>query len=114
MQFLATFLVNVFSGFFTFVTTYFGARAALTATVVAVSAAVTVAAYVCVQSLIGLLTDWGTLSSSVGTWAHAFLMAFWSLWPENAASNIAAVFGVDVCIFLYRYKVHLINAVGRL
>lgn len=105
MTTLAAWLASVVSAAFGFLSARIGAKAALYIAVAAVSLTITAALYATIQSLVtGLIM---TVSN------EAFRMAFFSIWPSNAFTCISACLGVDVAVFIYRYKVGIIEAMAR-
>lgn len=43
-----------------------------------------------------------------------FVMGFWACWPSNAETCIAAIFGMDVASYVYRYKINLMATLCQL
>lgn len=105
MQIIGAFFVSVFGSVFTLISAWFASRAALYTALVAVSLAATAGAFLTLKALVvGLIT-----SVSYAP----FVMAFFSCWPSNAETCIAACVGADLVVFLYRYKMSLIESVAR-
>lgn len=102
---LAAWLVSVVTAAFGFISAQLGAKASLYLAIVAVSLSITAALYVAIQSLVSGLV------MSVSN--EAFRMAFTALWPSNATTCISACLGADVAVFIYRYKVGIIEAMGK-
>lgn len=117
MSNLANFLVSLAGGIFAWIVKWFGTRVAMTTAMVTAWVTATAAALLCLNgfiSLLGLLPDGssagaGTPAAGAMSW---FWMAFWSLWPSNASTVIAVCLGADACVFLWRYKLGLLNAIS--
>jgi len=102
---LATFLGSIFSSLFGFVAAWLGARTALVVTIATVSLALTAGLFLAIKALVvGLVT---------AVPYEPFLMGFFSIWPSNAETCIAACFGADIAVFLYRYKVGVIESLAK-
>lgn len=102
---LAAWLSGLVSAAFGYLSAQIGAKAALYLAVAAVSLTITGALYATIQALVvGLMS---TVSN------EAFRMAFYSLWPSNAATCISACLGADVAVFIYRYKVGIVEAMAK-
>lgn len=102
---LAAWLVSIVSSAFGFLSAAVGAKAALYVAVAAVSLTITMALYATIQGLVaGLIMTVGN---------EAFRMAFYALWPDNAATCISACLGADVAVFIYRYKVGIVESMAR-
>lgn len=106
----ASWLGGIFAGVFSWVSVYLGARAALAVAIAAAFLATTGVAFVAVQGFIsGIVSASYALTGPAGEW---FVIGFYSMWPSNGATVIAACLGTDVAVFLWRYKLQLINAVS--
>lgn len=103
MSYLATFLVSVFSGFFTWLAQYFSKKTAFAVTLGATGLSMTIAFYVAIKLLVSGLVY--TISNQY------LLMGFWALWPDNADICIAACLSADVAAFVYRYKMKMIEMI---
>jgi len=111
------FFGGVATFFFDLIVRWFGTKAAMTTALVTAWVAATTAAFLCLQgffSLLDLAPD--GLGAGAGTPAAGamsiFWMAFGSLWPSNANTVIAVCIGADACVFLWRYKLSLLNAIS--
>lgn len=105
MPALAAFLSSVFGSFFSLFSAWLSAKAAMAAAIVAVSLAMTAALFLVIKGLVvGLI---GAVPY------EPFVMGFFACWPSNAETCIAACFGADIAVFLYRYKVGLVHALAR-
>lgn len=102
---MAVWLASSVSAAFSFLSAQLGAKAALYIAVGTVSLAITAALYATIQGLVVGLTS--TVSN------EAFRMAFYSIWPSNAATCISACLGADVAVFIYRYKVGLVESIAK-
>lgn len=98
---IASLMVSVFGAF----SARIGLKAALVGTLVVTSLALTAGLFVAAKVLVNGLV------SAVPY--EPFVMGFFSCWPDNAETCIAACFGVDVLVFGYRYKNRLLFALAR-
>ncbi len=98
-------IITAIGSFFAFIVSVVGAKTAFIVAIGAVSLSITAALFLAIKALIaGLMVTVGY---------QPFVMAFWALWPSNAETCIAACLGADVAVFLYRYKLHLIQAISN-
>jgi hypothetical protein len=105
MPVLFGWLSTIFTSIFSIFAAWLTARTAAIAAVVAVSLSLTVALFLAIKLLVvGLM---------VAVTYEPLVMGFWAVWPSNAEACIAACFGADVAVFLYRYKVSLVEALAR-
>jgi len=102
---LALFLGSFFTTVFAWLAPYIGSRFAIVATVVTVSLSMVAALFVAAKSLVV-----GVVSLVP---YEPFVMAFFACWPSNAETCIAACFGVDMVVFLYKYKTRLVALVTK-
>lgn len=105
MPAIGAWLVSVFGGLFAWLSTWLGAKAALSLAIVAVSLSITGAFFIAIKALVVGVMSYITY--------EPFLMVFYALWPANAETCIAACLGADVAAFLYRYKLGLIQAISN-
>ncbi|BBO20874.1 MAG: hypothetical protein HKUEN07_03760 [Rhodocyclaceae bacterium] len=105
MATLAAWLASLVSAAFGFLSAQIGAKAALYVAVAAVSLTITAALYATIQGLVA-----GLVSTVTN---EAFRMAFYSIWPSNATTCISACLGADVAVFIYRYKVGIVEAMAK-
>lgn len=105
MPILAAWFGSVISSAFAFLASWLTARTALFATVAAVSLALTMALFITIKALVA--------GVAVVVPFEPFVMGFYACWPSNAETCIAACFGCDVAVFVYRYKVGMVEALAK-
>ncbi len=101
----ANWFAGIFGSLFALVAHWFTARAALFVTIAAVSLSLTLGLFVAIKALVA-----GVLATVP---FEPFVMGFYACWPGNAETCMAACFGADVAVFIYRYKVGLIEALAK-
>lgn len=105
MPIFAQWVAAVFSSIFGLVASWLTARTALFVTVAAVSLSLTLALFAAIKALVA--------GVAVAVPYEPFVMGFYACWPSNAETCIAACFGADVAVFIYRYKVGLVEALAK-
>lgn len=103
MSRMSAFFASVFSGLFALLSSWVGKKIAFGGAVSATLLAVTAAFYVAVN---GLLSTVMVLIPD-----QTLLMMFHSLLPSNFATCITAVLTTDVASFIYRHQLMTIKAV---
>jgi hypothetical protein len=102
---LALLLANLFGTFFGWFSGFLASKVAIVASVVAASLLLVVALFIAMKAL------------TVGLVAlvpyESFRMAFWACWPSNAETCVAACWGADIAVFLYRFRIRLLALVSR-
>lgn len=101
---LAAFLASFFANLVGWFSAYLGSRAGLFIAVVAVTLSCTTALFVALKALVGLLL----LPGIVSVVAEPFVMSFYACWPSNAETCVSIIFGSDMLVFLYKYRLRLI------
>ena len=48
------------------------------------------------------------LPALVSSAAEPFVMSFYACWPSNAETCVSIIFGSDIAVFLYKYRLRLI------
>jgi hypothetical protein len=93
---LAVLIAGFFGSIFTWITGFFTAKVATSAIVVIVTGGTIMVMFYClrefVQGIVSLVDN------------EIFRMVFWAIWPFNAEACLAACWGADICVFLYRYR----------
>lgn len=102
---LAAFLASFFTSTFSLFSGWMASKIGMGVAVAAVSLTITTALFLLMKSLLR------TAILSV-PYEH-FVMGFWACWPSNGETCIAVCLGIDVAVFLYRYKVGLIESMTR-
>lgn len=104
MHLIAVFFASVFGGLFSVLVKHFSHKAAMAIVVTALVLAVTTTFYLIIKMLVSGITHLIT--------NEYLLMAFWTLWPDNADICISAIFAADVAAFVYRYKLKVIAMIS--
>ncbi len=105
MPILFGWLSSIFTSIFSIFSAMLAARTAAIAAVVTISLALTAALFLVIKGLVAGLV-------AVVPY-EPLVMGFWSVWPSNAEVCISACLGADIAVFIYRYKVGLVEALGR-
>jgi hypothetical protein len=105
MKRLAAFIGELFGISFGWVASLMTAKVAVILAVVTASLGLITALFMALRALtsglVSLVPD------------ETFRMAFWAIWPSNAEACIAACFGADAAVFLYRFKDRLLGLVSQ-
>lgn len=102
---IAAYIASFFTSTFGLFAAWFGSKAALATTIVTVTAAMTLTLYIVIKALLQhviMLVPY-----------EPFVMGFFACWPSNAETCIAACFGADIAVFIYRYKIGLIESLAK-
>lgn len=97
MPLLGALLQTLFGGLFAFLVRVVGMRLALASAAVAAFAVLTVGMYAAAQAVVS-----GLSVSFPGS--AAALLGVWLVVPDNAAVCLAAIFGTDAAVALYRWN----------
>lgn len=101
MNFFATFLLNVFSALFQWLSKYVSRKFALYGIAITALLSATTIFYVLIKGLVALIVYRFD--------NQTFQMFYYALWPSNANGCITACLAADVAGFLYRWKRDLIR-----
>jgi hypothetical protein len=105
MPLFAGWLASAFGWIWGLFAAWLSVRAAFIASIVAVSLALVLAVFLVVKGLI---------TGLVGVVPYEpLVMGFWACWPSNAETCIAAAFGCDIAVFIYRWKVDLLGLLAK-
>lgn len=108
-------LFNLITGAFGFLVAWFGIRAAAVAVTVATYALITVALAACMNgffSLLGSLPVGGAVDPRAAGALGMFWMGVKACIPDNLTTVIAVCLGADACVFLWRYKMQMVESLS--
>jgi hypothetical protein len=102
---LATFLAGFFGTIFTWFSGFVTSKVITSSIVIAVAAGIVMTAYTSltalIQGIVSLVED------------ETFRMIFWACWPANAEACLAACWGADIALFLWRFRTKLLALLAR-
>lgn len=102
---LAAFLASFFTSSFGLISGWLSSKIGIGLAISAVSLTITTALFVAMKSM---------LKTAVQAVPYEpFVMGFWACWPSNGETCIAVCLGIDVAVFIYRYKVGLIESMTK-
>jgi hypothetical protein len=101
MKKLALLLSGFFGSIFAWISSYFTAKLVSSAVIVTVALAIVMLLFYSLKSFIAGIVSYVD--------DETFRMVFWSCWPSNAEACLAACWGTDISVFLYRYRMKLFD-----
>lgn len=99
------FIGSIFGGIFTFFSTHFARKAAITLTITSVLLATTLSFYIAIKALVIGVASFIPDST--------LLMYFYALWPNNAETCFSAIFAAEIGGFMFRYKMKIISTISQ-
>jgi hypothetical protein len=102
---LATLIAGFFGSIFAWIAGFFTAKVAASAVLGAVTLGIVMLLYVSLKAFTSGLV------SHVDD--ETFRMVFWSIWPLNAEACLAACWGSDICVFLFKYRIKLLDLLAK-
>lgn len=102
----AAFIGSFFSSIFGLVSGWLGTKVGIGLVLVTAFTAATLAFYGITKELVNGVV--------MAVPYEPFVMGFYACWPSNAETCIAAMFGMDVACFAYRFKTFLMGNLAQL
>jgi hypothetical protein len=102
---LATLIAGFFGSIFSWIAGFFTAKIASSTIITVVALSIVMLLF---YSLKGFINGIVSLVDD-----ETFRMVFWTCWPSNAEACLAACWGSDISVFLFRYRMKLLSLLSQ-